>query len=282
MRFVILFVNYWDELGGISKYVEWATGTADRNMNMFINNQDCQDTFKAYIETLLNRVNTVTGIAYKDEPAIAMWEIGNELRNPNGTAEELRDWYQERAQFIKGIDANHLVATGEEGYDDSSLGTWNSEGKFINDKYSSEDYTNSYVLRANQGTSFILNTQIPEIDVATCHWYPTVFGFGTTIDDPFLASQKAFVLDHQNIAQAEGKPMFIGEYGFVGHGDARVLQCYSELYLLIENNGIAGSLLWQLAADWVKCWEYGGNVCYPAGREDIELFEAFKLHSESM
>lgn len=282
MRFVIPFVNYWNELGGIAKYVEWATGTSDRNMHTFITNARCQEIFKDYISMILNRVNTVTGVAYKDEPAIAMWEIGNEIRNPNGGAQELRDWYQEIAQYIKGIDPNHLLATGEEGYEDPSLGTWNAEGKFINERYSSLDYSNTYVLRADQGTSFIMNTQIPEIDVATCHWYPNVFGFGTTIDADYLKSQEAFILDHQRIAQEEGKAMFIGEYGFEGHGDERVLQTYADIYRLIEENNIAGSLLWQLTADWVKCWEFGGNICYPAGREDTEIFNAFKTHSDNL
>lgn len=281
IKFVLPFVNYWSELGGIEVYNGWC-GETGRDMSAFINNAECQSIFRDYISMLLNRVNTVTGIKYKDEPAIAIWEIGNELRNPNGGAVELRDWYQEIAQYVKSIDSNHLLATGEEGFDDSSLGTWTAGGQFVNDRYSSAEYSNTYALRANQGTSYILNTEIPEIDVATAHWYPSVFGFGTTIDAQFIASQTAFILDHQSIAQESGKPMFLGEYGFPGWGDSRVLQVYDEIYSLIEDNGIAGSLLWQLTADWVKCYEYGGNICWPGGRQDLGLFDLYKAHSQAL
>jgi hypothetical protein len=42
--------------------------------------------------------------------------------------------------------------------------------------------------------------------------------------------------------------------------------------------GLDGSLLWQLTSDYTKCTEYGGNICWPAGREDTELFLAFMNH----
>lgn len=279
--FILPFINYWSELGGIEVYNGWC-GESGRNMSAFINNQECQSIFKDYVSMLLNRVNTVTGIAYKDEPAIMLWEIGNELRNPEGSAEELRDWYQDIAQFIKSIDSNHLVATGEEGFDDASLGEFTSNGSFVHPYYTSSDYSNTYVLRADQGTSYVLNTQIPEIDVASAHWYPDVFGFGLQLDDELNTAQAAWLRDHQTIANDLGKPFILGEYGLPGWGSEDVLNNYNDVWSLSENLEIGGTLLWQLTADYVKCWEFGGNICWPAGREDEALYNNFVQHIETM
>jgi hypothetical protein len=83
IRFILPFINYWDELGGICQYNTWAgASNPGRNMNFFINNDDTQQWFRDYIEMLLNRTNTVTGVKYKDEPAIMAWQVMNEGRNP--------------------------------------------------------------------------------------------------------------------------------------------------------------------------------------------------------
>ena len=59
--------------------------------------------WKDYAMTLANRVNTFTGIAYRDEPAILAWEIGNELRcrSCRGTS-KLPEAVRELATFLRG------------------------------------------------------------------------------------------------------------------------------------------------------------------------------------
>jgi hypothetical protein len=73
----------------------------------------------------------------------------------------------------------------------------------------------------------------------------------------------------------------LGEYGFPGWGDARVTEIYSDLWGYAEEIKLDGSLLWQLTADYVKCYEFGGNICWPGARDDGELFNSFRLHSQS-
>jgi len=272
VKFIIPFVNYWDELGGICQYNTWAGASSpSQNMEFFINNDQTQQWFRDYIDMLLNRENTVTGVKYKDEPAIFAWQIINEGRNSGGDPQLIRDWYQDIAQYIKSIDSNHLVGTGEEGFDEGTPS-----------EYSTEEYSNTYVLRAQQGTSYVMNTAIPEIDFGSAHWYPNEWGFGTTINDDLLRAQRAWLGDHQAIAESHGKPFIIGEFGFPGWGDDRVEEMYKELYSEVESQRVDGNLLWQLVADGTKCWEFGGNICYPGGREDTQLYNPFRDHVEFM
>ena len=276
VQFVIALINYWDQLGGIKQYNTWAGQTG--GMKTFINGEKQQKWFKDYISMLLNRVNTVTGVAYKDEPAIFSWEIMNEGRNRGENPQVIRDWYQEIAQFIKSIDPNHMVSTGEEGFDEGTPA-----------QYSIDQYSNTYILRAEEGTSYIMNTEIPEIDYGTAHWYPGDWGWHVNSWDPssiaaqnILKAQHAWINDHVNIAENVGKPFLMGEYGFAGWGDARVKAIYDDFWKYAESTKLDGSLLWQLTPDYTKCSEFGGNICYPGGRGDEELYFEFKAHIDAM
>ena len=70
-----------------------------------------------HIATLVNRVNTITKIAYRDDPTIMAWETGNELR------ESTAAWDREMAAYVKSIDQNHLVLNGNDllGADDERV-----------------------------------------------------------------------------------------------------------------------------------------------------------------
>lgn len=268
IKFILPFINFWDELGGICQYNTWAgASNPSTNMDFFLSNEDTQLWYRQYIHMLLNRVNTFTGVAYKDEPAILSWQIMNEGRYRGQNPEVLRDWYREIAQFIKAIDPHHLVGTGEEGFDHNMPSV-----------YSINQYSNSYPLRANEGTSYMLNTKIPEIDYGNAHWYPSEYGYGHTITENMLTAQNAWLTDHSIIAKRFGKPFLLGEYGFPGWGDERVAAMYTSFWAKAEEINLDGSLLWQLTSDYTKCTEYGGNICWPGGREDTELFRTFMNH----
>ncbi len=64
---------------------------------------------KQYISALLNRTNSITGLKYKDDPAILGWEIGNEEDPPVA-------WERAIAAHIKSIDTNHLVASAYQAF----------------------------------------------------------------------------------------------------------------------------------------------------------------------
>lgn len=106
LRLIIPFVCNWNYYhGGRSTFTAWR-GLVDPDL--FYTHREVVDDFKNYIKVVLNRVNTYTGIAYKDDPTILAWELGNEL---NGAPVE---WVEEISGFIKSLDGNHLVAHGKQ------------------------------------------------------------------------------------------------------------------------------------------------------------------------
>ena len=62
----------------------------------------------------INRVNTVTGVPYRDDRAILAWETGNELASPDA-------WIKQAAAIIKGLDQNHLVIDGAQRHADPGV-----------------------------------------------------------------------------------------------------------------------------------------------------------------
>ncbi len=73
--------------------------------------------YRHFLSFMLNRVNTVNGIAYKNDPAILAWQLGNEFGSFAGDRKLSYDiwnpiinkWSLDCAAFIKQLDPNHLV-----------------------------------------------------------------------------------------------------------------------------------------------------------------------------
>ncbi|POW11277.1 hypothetical protein PSTT_05448 [Puccinia striiformis] len=68
-----------------------------------------QGWFKDHIKTVINRVNTVNGLTYKDDPTIMTWELSNEPQDPP------LSWITDTSAYIKSLAPNHLVTVGFEG-----------------------------------------------------------------------------------------------------------------------------------------------------------------------
>ncbi|HEX3046488.1 MAG TPA: carbohydrate binding domain-containing protein [Bacillota bacterium] len=110
VRVIVPFVdqyNYnWN--GGISCY-EAFRGLPQDDGYTFVTNAQLRDDFKATINYVLNRTNTITGVKYKDDKAIMAWETGNELWCENKNY----SWVPDIAAYIKSIDSNHLLIDGD-------------------------------------------------------------------------------------------------------------------------------------------------------------------------
>ncbi len=101
IRLIIPLLNNWKWMGGRPQYAVFRGKDEDE----FWTDSQLIDDFKKTIDFVLNRMNTITGIQYKDDKAILCWETGNELSSP-------QEWSHAIMKYIKSIDENHLVMDG--------------------------------------------------------------------------------------------------------------------------------------------------------------------------
>lgn len=160
----VLLDNYYFDRGGKRDFTDWRgiTGphlTAAQNdveENKFYTDPQVIQDFKNYITHVLNHVNPYTGLAYKDDPTIMMWETGNELGVTGGVQWTFDSWTEEIAQHIKSIAPNHLVADGR-----STAGGGNSDFTTSQlslasvDAYSKHQYTSQFD-EVNLNTAFLI------------------------------------------------------------------------------------------------------------------------------
>ena len=186
VRLIIPLVNNWDDnFGGINQYVEWSP-TANTH-DQFFTDQWCRDAYRAYVNYFLNRVNTLTGVAYKNDPTIMILELANEARcSSDPTGNTLQAWVEEMSAYIKSIDTNHLVSTGSEGWyadnPDQDPVTWT-------------------------GVNYISNNQCPNIDICSYHLFSDQYGLTEPGTTTFIQSH---IFDAHNTIN---KPVYLGEFG---------------------------------------------------------------------
>lgn len=134
MYAVVYLNNYWVWSGGMSQYMSWIEKVPVPNpfleqydwgqfMNFsasFYTNEKANESYRNYIKMLVNRKNTYSGVIYKNDPTIMSWQLANEPRPGQGEQgkqnfEAFSRWIDETAKYIKSLDSNHLVSTGNEG-----------------------------------------------------------------------------------------------------------------------------------------------------------------------
>ncbi|KAK4480085.1 hypothetical protein RD792_013142 [Penstemon davidsonii] len=191
--------------------------------------------------TVLMRVNSITGIAYKDDPTIFAWELINEPRCSDLSGMAFQGWVAEMSIFLKSIDRNHLLEIGLEGYYGPSVPT----------RLQVNPYSYKY------GTDFISNNRIAGVDFATIHLYPDQWlnGTNTYVQAKFVGTWiQAHIQDSKSIL---GKPLVLAEFGkssrsqgyTVGARDNYFANIYDSIYKCARRGGpCAGALYWQALA----------------------------------
>ncbi|KAL6212892.1 hypothetical protein ACLB2K_018107 [Fragaria x ananassa] len=254
IKLVLSLVNSYENFGGRKQYVEWARSQGHQSINSeddFFTNSVVKGYYKNHIKTVLTRRNSLTGVAYKDEPTIMAWELMNEPRctsDPSGRT--IQAWITEMASYLKSIDGNHLLEAGLEGF-------YGESKQQTNPKY------------FQVGTDFIANNQIPGIDFATVHSYPDQWLTGSNYEDQvsFLSSWvNDHIQDAQNILH---KPVLFAEFGrslkesgyTTSQRDRIFNTVYSAIYSSARGGGAAvGGLFWQLLDEGMDSFQDGYGV----------------------
>lgn len=256
IKMILSLVNSYDSFGGRKQYVQWAReqGHPVGSDDEFFTNPVVKGFYKNHIKTVLTRVNTITGVAYKDDPTIMAWELMNEPRCQSDlSGRTIQSWITEMAAHVKSIDGNHLLEAGLEGFygaSSPSRGAVNPSG---------------YQL----GTDFIANNQAPGIDFATVHSYPDQWlpSLDAQSQLRFLGSWlDAHIADAQAVLR---KPLLVAEFGksrkdrgySSDQRDALFGAVYAKVYNSARAGGpAAGALFWQLMAEGMDSYGDGYEV----------------------
>lgn len=221
MRLILTLTNHWKDFGGMPQYVQWFGHPPDQK-NLFYTDPRCKQTYKRWVEHIVNRRNTITGKLYRDEPAILAWELANEPRcEIAGGDRILLAWVEEMSNFVKVLDANHLVAVGDEGYFHHSHAGHNA---LFNGQY---------------GVSCEALLGVGAVDFGTVHLYPEAMAKN---DDP-VSFGSMWIREHLEAAERANKPMLIEEYGALSPNRNSMFETWLKL---IEQRGGVGDMLWML------------------------------------
>lgn len=249
VRVVLTLENNWQDFGGADQYVRWLTWANTSYTSPyhddFYSHPTIKAWYKAWVATLLNRNNSLTGRLYKDDPTIFAWTLANEARCQGSgdypssedcvtdyakydtwpASAKILPWAAEMSAYIKSIDANHLVAVGDEGWACESYQTCSDT---TCDCYYGVDSANM--------------TALPTVDYATAHLYPS--SWGKAGSDGGAAWGTAWIVNHTSMARGYGKPFVLEEYGVEADHQPAV---YGAWGATLVQAGAGGDLVWMMA-----------------------------------
>ncbi len=222
IRLVIPLADNWQEFGGMDQYVKWRGGTSH---DEFYTDPVIKQWYKNYVAHILNRTNTYTGIAYKDEPAIMAWELANEPRcdgilkpSEDCTESTITLWAEEMSGYIKSIDKQHLLGAGDEGFYCNTI---------------ADEWTED----CSHGVDSRGLADIPSLDYISVHMYPEKW-------DKTVAWATQWVARHVTDSYEKNKPVLLGEFGL--QDKIHRITAYTDwMKPLPVDNSVA--LVWMLA-----------------------------------
>ncbi|KAK9837439.1 hypothetical protein WJX81_002398 [Elliptochloris bilobata] len=194
IKVIIAILDNWQSTGGVDEYVAW-TGANLTHGDFYINNQTLK-WYMDYAKHLITRVNTINGRKYVEDDTIFAWDLLNEARCqkcPNGT---IAAWMAHMAKYVKGLDSNHLVTTGTEGFYSTSAA-----------RLPQNPGIGGSAWAAAEGQDFLADHASPDIDFATFHaWIDN----WKDVDEAFLRS---WIRAHVEDAAKLHKPVILEEFG---------------------------------------------------------------------
>lgn len=201
---VLVLADWWTESGGVVQYLRWSRSAWPGSpRETFFTDRDCQRLYKENAAFFINRVNSRTGVTYRDDATILSWELLNEGRC-RGCSSNMQRWIASMARYVASLDPTHLRTVGEEGF-------WPS-----NRQWGTGAVAEPGVFARTTGQSFHDDHAPADITHATCHLWPEDWGpfapTGPVSLNPveFAAN---YVTTHGNDCKALRKPLIVSEFG---------------------------------------------------------------------
>lgn len=256
LRLILNLTNYWKDYGGMRQYVQWAyeargqqppmDGSGQVAAEPFYTDPDCQRMFRAYMAAVVQRVNSLTGVRYCDDPTILAWGLANEPRCDGDRAcTVVPFWVDATARYLKSLDAHHLVTLDVEGF----LGPSTPD---------EAERTNPYNCTGS-GCDFAADCGSPAIDFACAHMYPDLW-LPLADEQERLRFALSWLDCHVALARRLGKPLVLSEWGKqrgkaaeveAAGGSARAMfyaQVLGRCVQHMQAGGLAGTAFWMMAA----------------------------------
>jgi len=220
IRVMITLLNRWGDYGGLPQYGRWV-GLPTRRKNplpaellTLLASEEVRDLYRAHVDRVVSRVNSISGVAYRDDPTIFSWELANELSPQSCEAEEaLFDWTRTMARYVRSLDDNHLIGAGHIGYKTTiSRRSWQRV------------------------------TELPEIGYADVHAYPHNV---LAVTDPDTLG--GWLDERANLAlNVIDKPLVLGEIGFRRNDEAFSPreQWFAQSLERADADGLSGFMIW--------------------------------------
>ncbi|WP_141732659.1 hypothetical protein [Oligoflexus tunisiensis] len=216
----------------------------------FYFDETVKSAFKNHVQKFLTRINPYTGLSYRDDPAILAVELSNKARtadyyeclstgvgqktfqscaaeNPATykAGELVYNWLADMSEFVRSVDARHLITTGEEGFRSSHQDPGCLQ-------------KHAWIHNGMKGVDFARNATLPHISFMTTHLHPEDWSIPTT-DLNWL--QRCVIKDRAALAARHGKPIILEEAGFSGEAQDRTY-LLSRLFRDVNKAGFQGTM----------------------------------------
>jgi mannan endo-1,4-beta-mannosidase len=123
LRVILVLGNRWADYGGApelarrSGHAPAARDLSATELERFFRSAACREAYRLHVERVVSRVNSVSGVAYRDDPTIFSYELMNEASAFDEQAGDgLVEWVEFMARSVRSLDDRHLIAAGHIGY----------------------------------------------------------------------------------------------------------------------------------------------------------------------
>ncbi|MHB1453059.1 MAG: cellulase family glycosylhydrolase [Saccharofermentanales bacterium] len=118
IRLIVPFIDPYIYNGGIPAFNDFfgkkdaGTDGMIANAAIFYSDNEIIEEFLGFVRYVLNRENTITGVCYKDDPAILAWESGNEMPYYHEATPYYDSWIRKWIRTVRDSDSMHLIMDG--------------------------------------------------------------------------------------------------------------------------------------------------------------------------